>query len=125
MKSTLIAIFLLASLASAKADRDLGPRDSRVIASADGAYFLLVTPVSEKRQNWLWTVYSVGLDGVFKESWNHDGIYSRDLFLANDGIHVVCMESWPNGAMKKDDILVAVYAQGDRTHVLGPPGMRV
>ena len=112
MRKTLSIICLFATVLVANPDRDVGPRDSRVIASPDGGHFLLVTPVSERRQHWLWTVYSVADDGVFKEAWSGDGIYARDLFLADDGIHIVCMESWPTGPLGKDDVVVAVYAQG-------------
>ena len=112
MKKILFTIAFLALACALKADRDPGRRDARVIASEDGAYFLLASRVSERSQTWLWTVYSVGLDGVFKEFWSGDGIYSRDIYLADDGNHIVCVEDWPTGAMAKEDIVIAVYTRG-------------
>ena len=112
MKKILLTITFLALGCSLKADRDQGPRDARVIASDDGAYFLLTSRVSERSQSCLWTVYSVGLDGIFKEFWSGDGIDSRDIYLADDGNHIVCVESWPTGSMGKEDIVIAVYTQG-------------
>jgi outer membrane protein assembly factor BamB len=112
MKSLLYPLLFALLVAVARADRDLGPPTARVIARHDGAYFLLVVTTSERFQDSLWTVYSVAPKGIFKELWSSDGINGRDMYLASDGIHVVCVESWPGGRMTSNDIIIAVYEYG-------------
>jgi hypothetical protein len=112
MKTFLCSLILLAAAIPARADRDITPVIARAIASSDGAYFMLVVPVSDRRINWLWTVYAMGDKGLFKEVWSTGGLHFRELFLANDGRHVACVETWPQGHQPKNDIVVAIYDEG-------------
>ncbi len=112
MKTLFCALVFAVVASIARADRDPPTLGARVIASEDGAHFLLVLAASDRMENWIWTVYSVSPKGIFKEFWSSDGVNGREMFLASDGIHVVCVESWPLGRMTDNDVVIAVYVYG-------------
>ena len=87
-------------------------RDAKAVASSSGKFFMLVTPIDATRRSWIWSVYRMENVGTFKEVWSSDGAYSSDIFLADDGVTVACVETQPYGHAPKDDILVAIFRQG-------------
>jgi hypothetical protein len=107
-----LLLVLAAAVATVRADRDTTPIIPRAIASSNGAHFLLVTPVSERRDSWIWTVYAMGKTGAFKEVWSRDGTYAREIFLSDDGRYVVCVESWPTGHSPGSDTVIAIFDEG-------------
>jgi hypothetical protein len=110
---TLCLLILLSVLTSgARADRDVSRTGARAIASANGEYFMFVVPVSDQKISWLWTVYSMGESGAFKEVWSRGGLNFRELFLSDDGRYVVCVNTWPTGHATKREPVIAIYDEG-------------
>lgn len=108
----IILLLLLAASTVARADQDARRIGARAIASPSGEYFMLVVPVSDQKINWLWTVYSMGERGAFKEVWSRGGLNSRELFLSDDGHYVVCVDTWPTGHSPKSEQVIAIYNEG-------------
>jgi hypothetical protein len=111
MKTAIVALSVVLGVTLALGDSP-NRQYAKAVASADGQYFMLVTPVDLKRRSWIWTVYKMQDLGAFKEAWTSDGAYCTHILLGNDGASVVCVESRPSGHTPKDDIVVAVFNKG-------------
>ncbi len=111
-RSIFVALALLFCVTSELfADSDFTPIEGRAFASSGGKYFLILSPVGERQISWLWTMYQVDERGLFKEAWSRDGTYAREILIADDGAHIVCMETWPTGRPEKRTPIIAIYKE--------------
>jgi hypothetical protein len=104
-------ILLFCAIAEHFADSDGTPIEGRVTASSGGKYFMILSPIGERQKSWLWTMYQVDERGLFKEAWSRDGTYAREILIADDGVHIACMETWPTGRPEKRTPLIAIYKE--------------
>ncbi len=76
------------------------------------AYFKMLPDAKSKydRDKGSGTVYQVKAEGPDEALWSVNGWYAYDVFLANDGEHVIRMGNWPQGQEPEQaDLAVAFY----------------
>jgi hypothetical protein len=113
LKSAIVLTFLDLLASACFADL-VAPPTPYIVASADGSHYFKMIP--DKKDKWNMarakgTVYEVRR-GKDKVIFNFSGWYSYQVFLSNDGRHLIRMGNWPTGTPKAEDLAIAFYVDG-------------
>ncbi|HEU5081008.1 MAG TPA: hypothetical protein VFT72_17480 [Opitutaceae bacterium] len=87
---------------------------ARATASPNGRYVFVMVPAGEdeKAHPAHGTLYEVSADGSLKAHWTTKGWYAPDMVVANDGAHIIALNTWPEGDQPDATIGVAFYRSG-------------
>jgi hypothetical protein len=110
----LLALLILSHASWAWAD-SAAPAVPKATASSDGHYVFIIVPQpdDDARKNTQGAMFEVQPDGTLAKRWECSGWYADTVYVANDGLHLVRLNSWPEGdGVSALDTAVAFYRSG-------------
>ncbi len=90
----------------------------KIFTSPNQRYFFTMVPqdsgYSDEHPGATGKAYRLQADGDFTLLWRVSGWYAHQLYLSNDGVHLVRIGNWATGCELSDkQLAVAFYKQGD------------
>ncbi|MCZ6598718.1 MAG: hypothetical protein O7B99_13855 [Planctomycetota bacterium] len=110
------ALLGAAALLGGPVDSEVAPYPFVAATQHGRAYFKMLPDPKGKydRDKGSGTVYEVKAVGPDEALWSVEGWYAYDVFLANDGEHVIRMGNWPQGQEPEQADLAVAFYRKDR-----------
>jgi hypothetical protein len=89
-------------------------QSAKATASPDGHFLFVMVPAQndETPDSAHGTLYEVSSDGSLKSRWTTRGWYAPETIVADDGVHLIALNTWPEGDAPDGTIGLAFYRSG-------------